>query len=97
MAASTTGDSSPGAAEPWKTSTRTAAPPGGDGSDIVVRTGSGKGRADEAGPDRAPVRSAPATRAAAPARRADLCAPDVLRALDALCLVLPNLRTVGGV
>ncbi|GAA3863567.1 hypothetical protein GCM10022207_29460 [Streptomyces lannensis] len=64
----TTGDSSPDAAEPWKISTRTFAPPGGDLIDIVVWDGSGTGRALAVGPDSRPAERTPAVRAAAQSR-----------------------------
>ncbi|GAA4815014.1 hypothetical protein GCM10023220_53690 [Streptomyces ziwulingensis] len=79
----TTGDSSPGAAEPWKTRTRTSAPPGGDVIDIVVDDGSGAGSAPAAGPDsnpaarRAAVRDAARTRLPARPARAPLDVLDV--------------------
>ncbi|GAA3987789.1 hypothetical protein GCM10022232_21410 [Streptomyces plumbiresistens] len=64
----TTGDSSPAAADPWKISTRTFAPPGGDLTDIVVGDGSGAGRAFAAGPDISPAATTPAATVAAQAR-----------------------------
>ncbi|GAA3504813.1 hypothetical protein GCM10019016_119260 [Streptomyces prasinosporus] len=64
----TSGDSSPPAAEPWNSSTRTFAPPGGDVMDIVVRDGSGAGRASAAGPDISPAATMPAVTTAARAR-----------------------------
>ncbi|GAB3174198.1 hypothetical protein GCM10027162_19470 [Streptomyces incanus] len=79
----TSGDSSPAAAEPWNSSTRTFAPPGGDLIDIVVRAGSGAGRA-AAGPDSSPAATTPAATVAAQALRL------VLFALVLLVLLVLN-------
>ncbi|GGK87685.1 hypothetical protein GCM10010094_56040 [Streptomyces flaveus] len=64
----TTGDSSPPAAEPWKSSTRTFALPGGDLIDIVVSGGSGAWRALAGPPESSPAVTNPAVRTAAQAR-----------------------------
>ncbi|GAB2808618.1 hypothetical protein GCM10027073_46670 [Streptomyces chlorus] len=80
----TSDDSSPAAAEPWNSSTRTFAPPGGDLIDIVVRAGSGAGRAWAAGPDSSPATTTPAATVAAQALRL------VLFALVLLALLVLN-------
>ncbi|GGV52710.1 hypothetical protein GCM10010293_65400 [Streptomyces griseoflavus] len=88
MPAFTSGDSSPPAADPWNSSTRTFAPPGGDLMDIVVRDGSGAGRALAAGPDSSPALTTPAVTVAAHRRRLVL----VLRAPVALFVLNPRKR-----
>lgn len=66
MPASTVGDSA--VADPWKTSTRTFAPPGGDGRDNVVDAlmdcGSGYGLAEAGSPPSSEAVRAPAPSAA---------------------------------
>ncbi|GHF22816.1 hypothetical protein GCM10018789_61220 [Streptomyces werraensis] len=85
----TSGDSSPPAAEPWNRSTRTFAPPGGDLMDIVVRDGSGAGRALAAGPDSSPAATTPAATVAAQVRRLVL----VLRTFEVLDVSNPLERS----
>ncbi|GHH35464.1 hypothetical protein GCM10018775_09910 [Streptomyces umbrinus] len=75
----TTGDSSPFAADPWKISTRTLAPPGGDLIDIVVSAGSGAWRALAAGPERTPAVTTPAASAAAQPLRLPLLNPRTVK------------------
>ncbi|GGW76129.1 hypothetical protein GCM10010340_63290 [Streptomyces griseoloalbus] len=84
----TNGDSSPPAAVPWNNSTRTFAPPGGDVMDIVVRDGSGAGRALAAGPDSSPAATTPAVTPAAQRRRLVL----VLGEPVALLVLKPSKR-----
>lgn len=67
MPASTVGDSS--VAEAWNTRTLTFLPPGGDGKDNVVGTGSGYGLAEAVVPPSRDAARVPVTRTAAAPRR----------------------------
>ncbi|GGT05615.1 hypothetical protein GCM10010271_04760 [Streptomyces kurssanovii] len=74
--ASTAGDSA--VAEPWKTSTFTFAPPGGDGRDNVVAGGLGYGSAlATLPPPSSDAVMAPTPSAAARRRFRDLVLPDL--------------------